>query len=72
MVVLIVLIACGSTVIRQYLITKRSRYSPDLENRVAAIEASLDENNTLESRVQALEKIVTDQTNDLKREINSL
>ena len=65
MVVLVVLVASGASVAGQYLKTReRERTELDSDAR-----RELDD---LKTRVEVLERIVTDQKGDLSREINQL
>ena len=65
MVVLIVLIACSASVAGKYLkIRERERAELD-----SAARQELDD---LKSRVEVLERIVTDQKRDLSQEIDQL
>ncbi len=66
MVVLIVLIACSTSVIEKYLKTRRLERETDLDDDV------YHELDNLRGRVEVLEKIVTDQKYDLAGEINRL
>ena len=67
MVVLIVLIACGTGVINEHFKTRRK----ELEQSSAGGEV-LDELDLLRERVEVLEKIVTDKSYQLERDINHL
>ncbi len=69
-VVLIVAISCAAGIINNYLKQKSGgRQTRDLEARLEQRLARLE---TLEKRVQVLEKIVTDRNYDLKRQLNDL
>ena len=66
-VVMIVLIACTTSVIMEYLKTKHKKKDSDAE--AADTAAQLD---ALEERIRVLERIVTENKFDLKREIDKL
>jgi hypothetical protein len=66
MVVLIVLIACGTSLGEKYLKTRR------LEKETAVDDDVYNELDHLRERVEVLEKIVTDKKYDLASEINQL
>ncbi len=70
MVVWIVAISCIAGIVNTYMKQKSGgRQTRDLEAR---LEQRLARIETLEKRVQVLEKIVTDSNYDLKRELNQL
>ena len=66
-VVTIVAIACATSVINQYLRTKRktAEKGADVDDTLTQLEA-------LEERIRVLERIVTESKFDLKREIDKL
>ena len=66
-VVMIVLIACTTSVIMEYLKTQHKKKDSNAEAENAA--AQLD---ALEERIRVLERIVTEKKFDLKREIDKL
>jgi hypothetical protein len=66
MVILIVLISCAAGVMNNYLRTQR------LAAKAAPSEDVLAELDQLRSRVEVLEKIVTDEKYDLNQELNRL
>ena len=66
-VVTIVLIACTTSVIMEYL--KNQRKKKDSDADAGATAAQLD---ALEERIRVLERIVTENKFDLKREIDKL
>ena len=66
-VVMIVLIACTTSVIMEYLKTQRRKKDTDAESGDMA--AQMD---ALEERIRVLERIVTENKFDLKREIDKL
>lgn len=66
MVVLIVLIACGTSLGEKYLKTRR------LERASAVDDDVYQDLDDLRERVEVLEKIVTDKKYDLASEINQL
>ena len=66
-VITIVAIVFGSRLFRDYLETRRKEL--DAGGNAAEYQARIDE---LEERVQVLERIVTEQKFDLKREISQL
>ena len=70
MVVLIVLISCGTGLISTYLKTKR-KGDPQVMKRLKRLEQLVGD-ESLEERVRALEAIVTDEKRHLDREIRSL
>lgn len=67
MVVIVVAIGCGSGVIHDYLKTRR--LEAESKGRGGADEAEF---RALEERIRVLEKIVTDDRYDLRRELNRL
>lgn len=66
-VVLIVLIACCTSVVMEYLKTQRRKKDSDAGS--ADFAAQMD---ALEERIRVLERIVTENKIDLKREIDKL
>ncbi|MCZ6658900.1 MAG: hypothetical protein O7C67_16540 [Gammaproteobacteria bacterium] len=66
MVVLIVLIACSTSLAEKYLKTRRLERETDLDDDV------YHELDNLRGRVEVLEKIVTDKKYELSDEINRL
>lgn len=66
-VVMIVAIACTTAVITDYLRTqrKREKQDPNVDETLAQLEA-------LEERIKVLERIVTENKFDLRREIDKL
>lgn len=66
-VVIIVAIACATAVITDYLRTQRKRdqQGPAVDETLAQLEA-------LEERIKVLERIITENKFDLKREIDRL
>lgn len=66
-VVCIVLIGCATAVILNYLETRKGN-----EKRDASIDETLAQMDALEERVRVLERIVTENKIDLKREIDRL
>lgn len=72
MIVLIVLISCGTGVLTTYFKSKHKyRSDPDLRERVERLEGLIGD-ESLEDRVRALETIVTDEKRRLDREIKNL
>lgn len=72
MVVLIVLITCGTGVLTTYFKSKHKYKSdPGLRERVERLEALIGD-ESLEQRVRALETIATDEKRRLDREIRNL
>ncbi len=70
MVVLIVAISCAAGVLNNYLKNRGGgRQAKELEGRLDERMRQID---SLEKRVQVLEKIVTDRNYDLKRELHDL
>ena len=67
MIVLVVLIGCGSGVLMEYLKGRRSALEESAPN-----DDVYDEVEMLRERVEVLEKIVTDERFHLEREINQL
>ena len=70
MVVLIVLIGCITGVLQTYFKSKR-KVNPRILERVERLEEFIGD-ESLEARVRALEKIVTDEKRHLDREIRNL
>ena len=68
-VVTIVAIACATSVIHQYLRTKRKTAEKDAN---ADVDETLAQLEALEERIRVLERIVTESKFDLKREIDKL
>lgn len=66
-VVCIVLIGCATAVVLNYLETRKGN-----EKRDAGIDETLAQIDALEERVRVLERIVTENRIDLKREIDRL
>ena len=66
-VVCIVLIGCATAVILNYLETRKGN-----EKRDASIDETLAQMDALEERVRVLERIVTENKIDLRREIDRL
>ena len=66
-VVCIVLIGCATAVVLNYLETRKGN-----EQRDASIDETLAQIDALEERVRVLERIVTENKIDLKREIDRL
>lgn len=66
-VVCIVLIGCATAVVLNYLETRKGN-----EKRDASIDETLAQIDALEERVRVLERIVTENKIDLKREIDRL
>lgn len=72
MIVLIVLISCGTGVLTTYFKSKHKyRADPDLQERIERLEGLVGD-GSLEDRVRALETIVTDEKRRLDREIKNL
>ena len=72
MVVLIVLIGCGTGLLSTYFKSKHKyRADPDLRERVEMLEGLIGD-RSIEDRVRALETIVTDEKRRLDREIQNL
>ena len=71
MVVIIVVVSLISGVVTQYLKTKPTKPNTEMLNRIEALEAKVG-NDDLETRVQALESIVTDNQYKLKQEFSNL
>ncbi len=67
MVVLIVLIACGTGVLNQHFKTRRKELEHSSPN-----DDVYDEVEMLRERIEVLEKIVTDERYHLEREIDQL
>ena len=67
MVALIVVVGCITSVITEYLKTKRKGGFNNVD-----MEDTLDRVDDLEERVRVLEKVVTDERYDLGREIDKL
>lgn len=70
MVVIIVVIGCGTGVLTEYFKTKRKTAGSSVIND--DLDDALDKIENLEERVRILEKVVTDDRYDLGREIDSL
>ena len=70
MIVLIVLISCGTGVLTTYFKTKR-KGDPQVMKRLKRLEQLVGD-ESLEERVRALEAIVTDRKRNLDQEIRSL
>ena len=68
-IVLTVAIGCGTGIVMEYLRTKRETAAKGSEAVAAETLAQLD---ALEKRIRVLERIVTENKFDLKREIDSL
>ena len=66
-VVLIVAIGCATAVINNYFKTRDVR-----DEQGANLDETLSQLNALEERIKVLERIVTENKIDLKREIDSL
>ena len=72
MVVLIVLIGCGTGLLTSYFKSKyKYRADPELQERVERLEGLIGD-GSIEERVRALETIVTDEKRRLDREIKNL
>ena len=71
MVVIVVLAAMASGIIKQYLENKNRTSDEVLLERITALEGKVGD-DSLEERVRVLEKIVTDRSEDLKSKIDSL
>lgn len=72
MVVLIVLISCGTSVLTNYFKAKNKRRSdPELRERIERLEELVGD-GSIEDRIRALETIVTDEKRRLDREIKNL
>ncbi|MCY3857812.1 MAG: hypothetical protein OXG25_02765 [Gammaproteobacteria bacterium] len=73
MVVLIVLISCGTGILSGYLGLKKKQLKndPELRKRVERLENIVGD-GSIEDRVRALETIVTDEKRRLDREIKNL
>ena len=68
---IIVFIACATAVALNYIKAKNKPVARELEARLTHLEHHV-ENSSLERRVEALEKIVTDGNSELKQRINEL
>ena len=66
MVVVIVVVSCGAGVLTKYFESRKN------DNSAEASDDMLDEMNQLRQRIEVLEKIVTDESYQLNRELNNL
>ena len=68
-VVMIVLIACTTSIIMEYLKTQQKKNKKEADTEAGDMAAQMD---ALEERIRVLERIVTEKKFDLKREIDRL
>ena len=68
-VVMIVLIACTTSVIMEYLKTQQKKNKKEADAEAGDMASQMD---ALEERIRVLERIVTENKFDLKREIDRL